>query len=416
MSDYDYVIVGGGIIGLTVAYELTERFPEARIALIEKEPFPGQHASGRNSGVLHSGIYYSSDTLKARMCADGARLMKEFAGRHGIPCRTCGKVIIATKESDLKVLERLMRNARDNGVKAELKNQYEIRQIEPHAKPFYAGIYTPDTAVIDSSGILNALREILTTRKTALFFGMRAVSIDPGIQQIQTDSGNIRYSFLFNCAGAYADEIARFFGFARTYALVPFKGIYYELSADKRFMVNGNIYPVPDIEMPFLGIHFTKSIDGRVYVGPTAVPAFGREHYGILKGLNWREGGSIAGRVLSMYLCGRDHFRGLAHREMLNCIKSFFVRNARKLLPEIGEKDFVRSEKVGIRPQLINTRTNQMVMDYVLENDQSSVHVLNAISPAFTCSFAFAKLLADKAAKISKTNTLTLERVEAGHG
>src|SRR3989338_529388 len=225
----DYLIVGGGIIGLTVARELRKRYPAASIALLEKEATLGKHASGRNSGVLHSGIYYDSSTLKARVCAEGARRMKAFASEHGINCQHSGKVIVATSEQDLPVIERLLKNARENGIRAERLDEQGIRQIEPHAGVYQQGIHCPDTAVIDSKAVLSKLRELLTAEGVDIFFNAPVTSVEVAARKVITPAGEFSYGYLFNCAGASADKGAKHYGLGLDYTLVPFKGIYFKL-------------------------------------------------------------------------------------------------------------------------------------------------------------------------------------------
>ncbi len=243
----DYLIVGGGIVGLTVARELRNRYPAASIALLEKEAALGKHASGRNSGVLHSGIYYDSNTLKAKVCADGARRMKAFAAEHGINCQHSGKVIVATSPQDLPVIERLLKNARENGIRAERLDEQGIRQIEPHAGVYQQGIHCPDTAVIDSKAVLSKLRELLTAEGVEIFFNAPVTSVEVAARKIITPAGEFSYGYLFNCAGASADKVAKHYGLGLDYTLVPFKGIYFKLRHERAHLVHANIYPVPDI-------------------------------------------------------------------------------------------------------------------------------------------------------------------------
>lgn len=393
----DYLVAGAGIVGLTVARELKKRHPEARIVVLEKEPDVGKHASGRNSGVMHSGVYYGSTTLKAKVCSTGAARMREFAAEHGIPCNRSGKVIIATSERDLPTVERLLKNARENGVNAERLDEKGIREIEPHASPYQVGIYSPDTAVIDSKAVVKKLRELLENDGIEFVFNAPVQGVSLAGKTVETPQGRFSYGFLYNCAGASADRVARKFGVGEDYTLVPFKGIYYKLRPEKNHLVRSNIYPVPDIDLPFLGVHLTRVISGDVYVGPTAIPAFGRENYGILKGMELGESLKIGAELLGMYLENKQNFRLLVHTEVRKYLKPWFVAAARKLMAELTPDDLVPCDKVGIRPQLINVKTRALEMDYIIEHGPDSLHVLNSISPAFTSSLAFAEWIVDRA-------------------
>lgn len=392
----DYLIVGGGIIGLTVARELRKRYPAASIALLEKEAALGKHASGRNSGVLHSGIYYDSNTLKAKVCADGARRMKAFAAEHGINCQHSGKVIVATSPQDLPVIERLLKNARENGIRAERLDEQGIRQIEPHAGVYQQGIHCPDTAVIDSKAVLSKLRELLTVEKVEIFFNAPVISVEVAARKVNTPAGEFSYGYLFNCAGASADKVAKHYGLGLDYTLVPFKGIYFKLRPERAHLVRANIYPVPDINQPFLGVHLTRVASGEVYAGPTAIPALGRENYGILTGAQLGESLRVGFEVTRMYLANHQNFRKLVHTELGKYRKKNFFAAVHKLMPELTCDDLIPCDKVGIRPQLINVREKRLEMDYVIEKSPDSLHVLNAISPAFTSSLAFAEWIVNQ--------------------
>ena len=393
----DYLIVGAGIVGLTVARELRMRHPAASIALLEKESALGKHASGRNSGVLHSGIYYDSHTLKAKVCAEGARRMKTFAAEHGINCQHSGKVIVATSPQDIPVIDRLLKNAQENNIRAERLDEHGIREIEPHAGVYQQGIYCPDTAVIDSKAVLSKLQELLAAEGIELLFHAPVTFIDVTARKAITPIGDFSYGYLFNCAGASADKVAKYFELGQDYTLLPFKGIYFKLRTERAHLVRANIYPVPDINQPFLGVHLTRVANGDVYAGPTAIPALGRENYGILQGIQLGESLRIGFEVTKMYLADHQHFRRLAHTELGKYRKKNFFAAVSKLMPELNYDDLVPSDKVGIRPQLINVREKKLEMDYVIEKTTDSLHVLNAISPAFTSSLAFAEWIVDRA-------------------
>lgn len=397
VTSYDFVIIGAGIVGLSVARELNKRHPKSSIVILEKELDIGKHASGRNSGVMHSGVYYGSTTLKAKVCSLGAARMREFANEYEIPCEKVGKVIIATSARDLPTIDKLLINAKNNGVKAELLDAQGVKEIEPYASAYEAGIYCPDTAVIDSKSVINKLREILEDKGVKFVYSATIRAARPSQCLVETQKGSFSYGFLYNCAGAGADVVAKMFGHAENYTLVPFKGIYYKLKDHRKHLVKGNIYPVPDIELPFLGVHLTKVISGEVYVGPTAIPALGRENYGIFEGIKLSEGFTIGRQLLSMYKGNRDNFRRLVHEEMRKYYKPFFVAAAQKLMSILESSDLESSNKVGIRPQLINLKTHTLEMDYIVEKDERTLHVLNSISPAFTSSLAFCEWIVDQA-------------------
>jgi len=398
----DYLIVGAGIVGLACAYELRQRFPSAKITLLEKESELGCHASGRNSGVLHSGIYYSPGSLKAQICTSGSRMMRAFARENKIPMIEKGKLILAVCEKDLAGIDQLMKNASENGVRAQLLDEEGIRRIEPQAQACRKGIWVQDTAVVDSRAVVFRLAEILRSQGVEIRTGSKVLSVAPQKNEVTASDGQRVYGFLINCAGAFADKIARFFQVGGNYDLVPFKGIYYKLRPGRTHLVLSNIYPVPREGFPFLGIHLTRHPSGEVYAGPTAIPVLGRENYKAFEGIHLRECPLIFSSLVKMYFSKDAGFRQLTHEEMAYYFKPFFLRQARKLLPALRTDDLVPCGKIGIRPQLIERATGRLEMDYVLKEARGSVHVLNAVSPAFTSAFAFAKVIADKAEGYSR--------------
>lgn len=393
---FDYVIVGAGIIGLTIARELKYRQPEATILLLEKEKRLGVHASGRNSGVLHTGIYYPPGTLKAKLCKAGADAMFNFAQEHGVHVRRDGKVIVATSEENAKGIDSLLKNAHINQINAIRLDKKDILEIEPHARAEYGGIFCKDTAVIDSPCVIDKLRSQLIAQGVIIECDHTVVGIDENNKQVQTNNHSYIYDLLINSAGSFADVIAKFVGVGQQYQLVPFKGIYYKLSQDASDRVRGSIYPVPNPALPFLGIHFTRVISGDVYVGPTAIPALGRENYGILQGANLLESLTIGYQMAKLYAGNAQNFRALVHSELPHYTKSGFMKSAGKLVDHLEPGWIKATPKVGIRPQLINTREGKLEMDFIFERGKNSIHILNSISPAFTSSLAFARMIADE--------------------
>lgn len=392
----DYLIVGAGIVGLSIAREIKARERSARIRILEKEPRLGVHASGRNSGVLHTGIYYPPGTLKARLCKAGADAMFAYAEAHGIPVRRDGKVIVATCEENAKGLDKLLANAEANGIRANRVNSDEIRQIEPHARAEFGGIYCQDTAVIDSPRVLETLRTQLTEQGVQIDTNQTLTGINDEQQSATTQHRQYSYLRLINAAGAYADRVARLAGVGHHYQLVPFKGLYYKLAPEAADRVRGSIYPVPNPALPFLGIHFTRVISNDVYIGPTAIPALGRENYGVLSGTRPIEALVIGAQLARLYATNPQNFRNLVHSEIPHYRKASFLAAARQLVDRLEPRWVKATPKVGIRPQLVNTREGRLEMDFVVEQGRHSVHVLNAISPAFTSAFAFAGFIVDQ--------------------
>ena len=381
------LIVGAGITGLTIARELIEEGVED-IVIIEKENSLGAHASGRNSGVLHAGIYYSPGTYKARFCVEGNRLMKEYCRENELTLKETGKVIV-TDEIRQDVLFELKKRADQSGAESIIIDQKQLREIEPYAAPSEKTLYSPNTAVINPKEILVSIKEELeSTRKVRFMFGTSFSGLRDSSIAI-TNQGSIRFKKFINAAGSFADKVAHSFGVGSQYKVLPFKGTYKRLIKKRSYLVRGNIYPVPDLRNPFLGVHFTKGVDGNVYIGPTAIPAFGREEYGWLNDLSI-ESLSILGRDIILFFTN-DGFRAAAVSETKKYLRKYLLSEAKKLLPEVKMDDIQDTPKVGIRPQLVDWKSKKLVMDFILLKDGDSLHILNAISPAFTCSMAFAK-------------------------
>lgn len=390
---FDFAIIGSGIVGMTLAYQIMFRNPKAKVVLIEKENKIGLHASGRNSGVLHSGIYYSRDTLKAKACRSGAKKLKQFAIENKIKIFNGGKVILPTTPNQYATLDILMENAKHNQISAEWLDEKQLLELEPYAFPAKKSIFCPTTAVIDIKLVLEKLQSILTSLGVKFLFNTKVLDIQTQNKELKTSKEKISYHFLFNCAGAYADQLAKKEGLASDYILLPFKGIYHKLKSNQSFKVNANIYPAPNLSKPFLGIHFTRVLDGDVYVGPTAIPVLGRENYYGLKGLKLQETLGLFYQIAQLFISNQHDFRDLALSEVKKYSKLLFFKDAQKLLPSLKLEDLDRCAKSGIRPQLMNKKTKSLQMDYIFEKTDSSLHVLNAISPAFTSSFAFAEMI-----------------------
>lgn len=392
MFTADTVICGAGIIGLSIARELINSGCND-IIIFDKEPAPGMHASGRNSGVLHAGIYYDPGTIKAQMCLEGNRRMQAYCEERGLPLKKTGKVIVARSEDELDTLDELQHRAEANGGTVEMIDEKQLAEIEPNAKTVERALHSPLTAVVDPKAILTTLQDDLErSGKVRFFFNTRFIGTKG--KHILTSQGDIGYGLFINAAGAYSDKIAHAFNVGKNYRLLPFKGIYRKLKKPAADKIRGSIYPVPNITNPFLGVHFTRSVHDDVYVGPTAIPAFGRENYGILKGLD-KEVLSILLRDLHMFF-ENEQFRSVALDEPKKYFYKHFFNDAAKLVKHIAPHDMLPSTKVGIRPQLIDTDTNKLVMDFEIARKANTVHILNAISPAFTSAFYFSELVTNK--------------------
>lgn len=390
---HNIVICGAGVVGLTVAKELLARGAED-ICIIDKEARVGAHASGRNSGVLHAGIYYTPGSSRAMTCIEGNRLMREYCAEKELPIKDCGKVIVTTNRNQLPGLLELYNRATANGSQVTLIDTHELAEIEPNARTAERALHSPLTAVVDPRAILASLVEDLKASGKVTFLFETTIQGRATDNAVTTSAGRIEFNKLINACGAHADKLAHSYGLGTNLVMVPFKGCYRKLKPERAHLVSGNIYPVPDVRNPFLGVHFTKSVTGDVYIGPTATPAFGRENYGILKGLD-AEAPEIMFRDAVMFF-KNEKFRTIAFDELRKYFFKYFFADCAKLLNNLQPDDIINSPKAGIRPQLVDTKTNELVMDFRIEADESTVHVLNAISPAFTSSMAFAKIICDE--------------------
>ena len=389
----DFLVVGGGVLGLATANELIARGLK-NIIVLEKEKGLGMHGSGRNSGVLHAGIYYAPDSLKARYCVEGNRLLRDFCEENGVDIRLCGKVIVAESEEKLNGLVALQKRAERNGVRSYLIDEKELAKIEPHAATFKKAIYSPDTSVFDPMGVLQAMCARVSEKGKVRILFNTAFTGRKDDHTVFTNRGEIKYGKLINVAGLHSDIVARSYGVGSQYRAIPFMGTYKEVLQRNSYLVRGNIYPVPDPKMPFLGVHFTKSTSGKVFAGPTAVPVFGRESYRFAEDLGL-ESFQFLYRNLSMLITDTA-FRASAFSEARKYLRKYFYKEAQKLVPALLPKDLKSSGKIGIRSQLVNWEEKKLVGDYVVCREKNSVHVLNAVSPAFTSSMSFVKYVVDK--------------------
>jgi L-2-hydroxyglutarate oxidase LhgO len=392
MKYYDNIIVGGGIIGLSLAKEIIKKECKASVLLIEKESRLGLHASGRNSGVLHSGIYYPDESEKAKHCHNGATDMYNFCLDNGIPSKKTGKIILPTHEKEDKSFNLLLSRASSRGNNVELLDRQQLSELEPFANSIMGkAIYLPNTVVVNPSLVINKLYEILCNKNVKFEFGSEVDFTDPEKSVIALKGVKIKYGKLYNCSGQNIDKVARQFNTSKQYTMIPIRGMYYKLRDNSNITIKRLIYPVPDLSMPFLGIHTLNTVQGETYFGPSAMPVFGREQYKRLDSIESNEAINIVRNLSMLYMKDIDGFRRYANNEIKNFSKKGFVKSVRRLIPSLANHDITKSEKVGIRAQLINKKTLKFEMDFLVERQDNVVHVLNAVSPAFTCSFSIAK-------------------------
>ncbi|MCX7412414.1 MAG: L-2-hydroxyglutarate oxidase [Planctomycetia bacterium] len=397
MQSADFLVVGAGIIGISIARELKRRHPDASVHVLEKEPACGWHASGRNSGVLHAGFYYTADSLKARFTRDGNAALRAYCEARGLPLNRCGKLVVARTAADHPQMDELLRRGAANGVTLESITEAEAQRIEPRVKTCERAIFSPNTATADPGAVLDAMRE--DAEREGVQFAVGTAFRRRHGSEIVTSHGSWSAGYVVNCAGLHADRIARQFGFSEHYTILPFKGLYL-YSDEPAGALRTNIYPVPDLRNPFLGVHFTVTVDGHAKIGPTAIPAFWREQYAGLGGFSLRDAAEIARLQLGLLFFAGFEFRRLAVEELAKYNRGHLVSLAGRLAEGVQVENYRRWGKSGIRAQLLDMRTQKLEMDFVLEGDGRSLHVLNAVSPGWTCSIPFAKHVVDEIARL----------------
>ncbi len=394
-SRVDIAIIGAGIVGLATAMDLVKRRPDLNLVVLEKEDRVAAHQTGNNSGVIHAGLYYKPGSLKARTVVEGAQRMVQFCQEHDLPYDLCGKVVVATSEEELPRLEELFRRGTANGVSGLVKiGGEQIKEYEPHATGI-AGLWSPNTGIVDYKAVCLKMAELVEQGGGQVRLNTRVVGVEqhPGELVLQTTGDDVRARALINCGGLQSDLIARMMGGTRGLRIVPFRGEYYELAPESQKLVRGLIYPVPDPRFPFLGVHFTKRINGSVEAGPNAVLAFAREGYG--------KTDFSLGHVLGLlafpgfWIMGARYWRMGLGEMIRSWNKRAFVRALQVLLPELGMDD-VKPGGAGVRAQAMDRRGN-LLDDFSIIEAPSAIHVLNAPSPAATASIVIGRAIVDRA-------------------
>jgi (S)-2-hydroxyglutarate dehydrogenase len=387
---YDFVIIGGGIVGLSTGMALGKHYPNARILVVEKESNWAFHQTGNNSGVIHSGIYYKPGSFKAKFCRDGCRSMVEFCQEHGIAHEVCGKVIVATDEKELPRLENLYQRGLENGIDVKRMTPEEVKEVEPHVS-CVGGILVSSTGIANYKQVCLKYAEIIRQQGGELRLNTKVEKIvtSGSHQVLETNNGTFETRFVINCAGLHSDRVAKMGKADPKAKIVPFRGEYYELTPEKRYLVKGLIYPVPNPDFPFLGVHFTRMIDSSVHAGPNAVLSLKREGYNKTD-FDLRDFAEVMTYPGFWKLAAKHADEGI--QEIIRSFsKAAFTKSLQKLIPEVQQEDLVPTH-AGVRAQAL-MNDGKLVDDFLIVQGQNSIHVCNAPSPAATSSIEIGKAI-----------------------
>jgi len=395
LENYDYVIIGAGIIGISLGIELLTQKPTKRILIIDKESRPGVHASGRNSGVLHAGFYYSPDSLKAKFCKQGNLELKKFCKTNNLEVKETGKVVVCQDKNDVTRLMNLFERGIANGVEIELLESKELSRIEPAAQTVDKFIWSPTTAVGNPKEIIKKLAEKFTDMGGLFRFNSRVKLIDKSNEVlIEGDGYILSATSIINSAGAYASELAKQIGVGHEYVCLPFLGAY-----RKSEFVAGNpkrlVYPVPNPINPFLGVHTTNTLSDEIKIGPTAFPVIGKEQYKFLDGFNAKELRDFYLATKTLLKSDSVNILGLAKSEGIKLFKRPLIKKAKRLTNALDLNQKWKNYPAGIRAQIVNLDTKVIEMDYIVRSDKNVVHILNAVSPGWTSSIPFSRWIVE---------------------
>jgi L-2-hydroxyglutarate oxidase LhgO len=390
-KDYDHIIIGAGIIGISLGLAILEKSPNKKVLIIDKENKPGVHASGRNSGVLHAGFYYSPDSLKAKFCRLGNLELRKFCKENNLRILETGKVVVCQDKQDVLRLEELYRRGVENGVDIEMHSFQELNRIEPAAQTIDKFIWSPTTAVGSPKDVIEKLSEKFIKSGGKFLFNQKVKLIKKNNEVlIQTKLTNYFAEAIINSAGAYAAELAKQVNVGREYVCMPFLGAYKKsslLSQNPKRLV----YPVPNPVNPFLGVHTTITLNNELKIGPTAFPVIGKEQYKAIDGFSFKDLGEFLSSSKALLRSNSVNLLGLAQEEVLKLFTKPLLNRTQKLSYSLQDnKNWVKHPS-GIRAQIINTKTKTIEMDYIVESDKNVVHVLNAVSPGWTSSLPFAR-------------------------
>jgi L-2-hydroxyglutarate oxidase len=389
----DVLIVGAGVVGLSTGIALLQSRPSIKVIIADKEKDIGLHASGRNSGVIHAGFYYSPDSLKAKFCRDGNFELRKLAKKYGIPVKDCGKVVVARNEDEDSRLNTLFKRGIANGVELEIHPAEKLKEFEPLAITHNRFMWSPNTGISDSIAIVKAMRDEFLSLGGGIHFDSK-VNLSESDGEIYDSSNQFTFKHVVNAAGAQADRISRSVGVGTDYAMLPFMGVY-RVTSEKNLPLRRLVYPVPHPINPFLGVHFTITTDGKVKIGPTAIPIAGREQYSLTEG--W-SGSDIAQALKGMksLITGNSHdFGAILKSEWPKMIQKLLVKESTELVPSAtGVKDWHRKPP-GIRAQLVHLPTGKLEQDFIVTSQANATHILNAVSPGWTSSIPFGKHVVD---------------------
>lgn len=400
MVTSDFLVIGGGIIGINVARQLKRQFSDATVTVIEKENHCGAHASGRNSGVLHAGFYYSPESLKAKFTRLGNKLLTEYCESKQIPMNRCGKLVVAKDCSEHPALDELLRRGNVNEIDLHAITEEEAKSIEPRVKTCQRALFSPTTSTVDPTKVLQSMTSDAIDEGVQVRCGVQYLKKTQ--EGIFTSAGTFNVGFLVNAAGLYADKIAKDFDFSENYKILPFKGLYL-YSDEPRGAIRTNIYPVPDLRNPFLGVHVTVTSEGKAKIGPTAIPAFWREQYSGFENFSVQEFMDLTLRQMHLIGFSNFDFKKLAFQELRKYSRGHLVTLASALLDGVQPEHYTSWGRPGIRAQLVNMKEKSLQMDFVLEGDDKSMHILNAVSPGFTCSIPFSEYVCERIQALVKT-------------